>query len=304
MISSNRHRHVQARWNHFWFRTCPPHNLAIFRILFGAYLLFQFGLELPHVAMIYSSDGIHLPLPLLMSSDWATVLFAAPPLWLANMLFGIFMTALLLFTLGAWTRVSTAVSFVLYGYFWIISMSQFGTSFHRLFLFMLLVMSFSGAGSAFSLDMRCKRGSWTAWEPISILPQRLLAIQISAMYLGVGLQKLVIAEWRSGAILSYGFIGRWATAPAFAVARWNIPIAWYDALNVLVKSLEVTIPFGLWIKRYQWWFFLGGALFHIFIAIFLAIWWFLPLIAAYVLFLDPEEVRIFFTRKPKSAIMS
>ena len=278
----------RARWNHFWFRRTTPHILALFRIAFGGFLFVYFALQLPHVDMFFSNRGLLIP-ELTPDSVW-TVIFTPPPLWAAETIFVAFLAFLALFTLGALTRVSSAVSFVLYVYYWILTLFQFGTSFDRLFLFSLLVLIFSGCGKAFSVDMRIKHGSWLAWEPISILAQRLLAVQVSATYLGVGWLKIVFPSWQTGKVLAVSFISRWATPPAWWIARLNIPLVYYDWMTSLIKLFEVTIPFGLWNRRTQWWYFAGGALFHIGIAILLDIWWFIPLIPAYILFLEPERV--------------
>jgi hypothetical protein len=263
--------------------------MAVFRIIFGAFLLFYFALQLPHVAMLYSREG--LLMPLLDPTHWSTVIFTPLPAWAAYILFCVFLGTLLTFTIGLYTNGSALLIVLFYIYYWIISLFQFATSFDRLFLFTMIVLTFSGCGKTFSADMRIRCGSWVAWQPISILPQRLLSIQIMMTYLGVGWQKLMLPAWQSGEVLAWGFVGRWATPPAWWIARLNISLWWYDRMVWAIKAFECTIPFGLWSKKYRWWFFLGGALFHIGIAILLAIWWFVALIPAYILFFTPEEIE-------------
>ena len=281
-------------WNQWWFRTGPPHLLALYRIIFGGFLLIYFGIQLPYVAMLYSREGILLPL--FEPSTTLTLIFTPPSAAIAYFLFLTFLTFLLFFTLGFLTRVSAAVAMILYIYYWCISLFQFGTSFDRLFMFVLLVLVPSGCGKTFSMDMFFKRGSFAAWEPISVLPQRLIAVQITATYLGVGWQKLMLPAWQSGKVLVYGFMGRWATAPAWAIARWNLPLWFYDANVWLIKVFELTIPFGLWFRRTRWWYFLAGTLFHVGIAILLDIWWFVALIPSYIVFFEPEEILGFLTK--------
>jgi hypothetical protein len=284
-----------ARWTHWWTRTGPPHVIALFRIAFGGFLFFYYAIQLPYVAMLYSREGILLPL-----IEPTTVIglpFVPPPAWVAYVLFLSFLSFLLCFTLGAWTRGTAVLSFILYVYYWILSLHQFGTSFDRLFLFSLLVLCCSGCGKTFSVDMRVRAGSFLAWEPVSILPQRLLAVQIAATYLGVGWQKIILDDWQSGEVLAWGFVGRWATPPAWWIARLNIPIRAYDVAVDAIKWFEVTIPFGLWFRRTRWWYMAGGTLFHVGIAILLDIWWFLALIPAYVVFFRPEDVRAFLGRR-------
>ncbi|NOS67415.1 MAG: HTTM domain-containing protein [Candidatus Peribacteraceae bacterium] len=257
--------------------------MAIFRIIFGGFLLFYFAIQLPDVAMRYSNEGLLMPM-------FALPIFAPPSPVVAHLLFAVLLLALFSFTMGFFTRISAATSLLFYVYYHIISLFQFGTSFDRLFMFSLFVLIFSGSGKTFSLDMKLRHGSWTAWEPISILAQRILSLQIAATYLGVGWQKLVLSDWQTGKILIYGFTGRWATEPAYAIARMNIPLEYYDILNWLIKAFEISIPFGVWHRATRWWYFAGGAAFHIGIAILLAIWWFIALIPAYILFFEPEEV--------------
>lgn len=166
-------------------------------------------------------------------------------------------------------------------------------TFERLFVFVLLVLLFSGADRTLSLRMWLRKGSLFAWEPIHIFPQRLIALQLSATYLGVGWQKIVLPDWQHGEIIIHALTGRWATPLAFAIARLNLPLQFYDMVLFLLKSFEVLLPFGLWIRRYQWIFFFGGALFHITIATLISMWWFLIMVPAYITFLEPEAVYRF-----------
>ncbi|MBI3331857.1 hypothetical protein HYZ99_02750 [Candidatus Peregrinibacteria bacterium] len=283
----------QKAWSRFWFRTTHPHALALFRIAFGGFLLFYWSLKLPHVDALFSEEGIVLPLvwrtnvpPALLS------LFSPPPYPIALLIFLALLAVFVFLVAGLFSRAAAGVAFALSVYYWILSLHLFGTSFDRLFIFMLLVLAFSPADRAFSLAMKLKHGSFLAWEPISILPQRILAVQVAATYLGVGWQKLVLPDWQSGEILALGFMGRWATAPAWRVIQWNLPLWMYDAMIAVVKGFELLLPFGVWIQKWkiQWWFFLGTALFFSNVALFLAIWWFLVLIPANILFLDPDAL--------------
>ena len=286
MIKSlSRFRHS---WNRFWFRECSPHLLAIFRIAFAGFLVFYFSLQLPHVSMIYSREGVLLPM--LLPDRWLTLVFTPPPAWVAELLFSSFFASLLCLTIGLGTRVSAGVATILYLYYRVISLYHFGTSFDRLFITLLAVLTFSGCGATFSVDMWFKRGSFLAWEPISILPQRLIAFQITATYVGVGWQKLYLPDWQSGDVLAWGFMGRWATPFGYWIARLNWPLWFYDILVWQVKFCEVFLPIGLWFKGWRWLSIAWGTLFHTLITLAMAIWWFQVLIPAYIVFFSPEEV--------------
>ena len=278
-------------WNRFFFRKGPPHVLALFRFAFGGFLLFHWGIKLPSVPMLFSEEGILLPL-------FDLPLLTPPSVSVAWLLFFIFLGSLLLLTIGFFSRIAAGTAFLFSSYYYLLSFHLFGTSFDHLFLFILLVLTFSPSDRTLSLRMFLKRRSFFAAEPITIFPQRLLALQITFTYLGVGWQKLFLPDWQSGRILLLGFMGRWATLLGFAVARLDLPPWFYDAIVFLTKGFEILIPFGLWIKRFgiRWWFFAGGVLFHISIALLLGIWWFLVLIPAYILFFEPEEVEKWFER--------
>jgi hypothetical protein len=148
-----------------------------------------------------------------------------------------------------------------------------------------------------------KHGSALAWEPVSILPLRLMAVQITATYLGVGWQKLLLPGWRSGHILFQGFTGRWGTFFGFSLAR-VLPDWMFDAFIYSTVFFECMIPFGLWIRRMQPFFFVWGFLFHTIITLTMGIWWFQVMIPMYVVFLRPEEVCEYCTRLSRGKIRS
>jgi hypothetical protein len=288
-------------WEHWWTRKAPPHALALVRIIFGSYLLFYWGLKLPHVAMLYSREGMILPY---WDPTAPLMAFLTPlPAPVAFILFGTFLCCLLALTLGMCTRPAALLSCLFSLYYWLLSVHLFGTSFDRLYMFFLFILAWSGCDATFSLHMRWKKGSLFAWEPISILPQRIMAFQISATYFGVGWQKIILPAWQSGTMLSYGFVGRWGSRVAYAIAGLNWPMWVYDIAVESIKLFEVTLPFGLWFRRTRWWFMAGTVIFHVSISILLSIWWFLILIPANILFFEPEEIYGWLKRRSHEKIL-
>jgi hypothetical protein len=288
-----------GRWNHWWTRQAPPYPLALFRIALGAFLLLYWGLRLPSVPLLFSQEGIVLaftdPLP-----PFLHPLFTPPPLPLAWVLYALLLESLLSLTLGAWTRTSAFLAFLLSSYEWFLSLHLLGGSFDRLFLFSLLILSGSGAGKAYSYDMWRKHRSWLATESASLLPQRLLALQITFTYLGVGSQKLWLPAWKGGEMLYYAMIDQWATDAGFWVAQLGWSMSVWGWLVAITKTFEILMPFGLWIRSVRSIFFIAGTIFHSLIALFLSIWWFLALIPAYILFLEPEQLPRWLHTPPSS----
>lgn len=278
-------RQFLHRWHRWWTRQGPPHALGILRIGFGVFLLCIWGLKIPHVPMLFSKAGIVLPL----------VDIAVPDPSQAAAIFAVFYLSLILFTIGAAMRAAGLVAFTLNIYYWILSLHLFNTSFDRLFLFLLLVLALSGADRVFSFrSWRC--GEFFRGRAVSVLPQRLIAIQITATYLGVGMQKLWLPDWVGGEVLAYSLLSSWGTPLAYGVLRANLPMIAYDALLFLIKFFEVTIPFGLWVRPVRIWFMVGGFIFHLSISLLLNIWWFMILVPAYIVFFEPEEIRDWFSR--------
>jgi len=235
------------------------------------------------VPMRFSEAGLLFPL-------YEHPLLTPPPVWIAYALYGLMMLSFLLITIGAWMRTGTVIAFILYAYYQGLSLHMFGASFDKLFQLILLVLTFSGADCVFSYKMKKRYGSALEWEHISVLPQRIIALQIAFIYLGVGFQKLWLPSWKTGEVLYYAFIGRWGTPVAYSIAE-TVPMIYFDWMVYITKAFELMIPFGLFIKPIQKWFFFGGAIFHTIMTIFLGIWWFMILIPSYILFLEPEVVQ-------------
>jgi hypothetical protein len=292
-LQTIRHRLISAahRWDRWWLRDGPPHAIAVARMALGIQLLVAFGMKLPFASALLSRDGLVLPIdaPWLPSAiHWILV---PPSPAIATALLIIFLLAALAMTMGLWMRPAILLLLALYGWMYAIDLHLFWVTYERLMVLALTILLCSGADRAFSVRMRLRHGSWGAWEPACVLPQRLLALQITATYLGVGWQKMWLPTWRDGDVLAASFAGRWGTPLAFALARFHLSYRAFDAMNILVKVFEVTLPFGLWMPSIRKWFFLGGAVFHLSIALLLQIWQFLVLVPLYVLFLEPEEAK-------------
>jgi hypothetical protein len=275
-----------VNWNTFFHRRVPPHLWAIVRILLGVFLLLYWYTQAID-APLFSADGALLPR--VHGSHPLLFLLFHPPLWFVQVFFAAVCSLLILFTVGCGMQLCAALLLLCFWYFHLLSQWQFSTSFYRIFAFVMLLFLHPAGDKTFSLSMYLRRGSVFAWEPVSILPQRILAMQMTATYFCVGWQKLFLPGWSGGQVLAQGFSGRWATA----FGRWMLAILPPWALDVMLWTtlgIELLIPFGLWIRRVQGWFFVGGFLFHTMVTLTLGIWWFQALVPLYIVFLDPEEI--------------
>ena len=276
------------RWDSWWMRTGPPHALALFRIGFGAYLVLEALTYLPHASVLFSTAGLVLPLQLGIP---------VPLPWLAYVLTSGFVAAAAMLAIGYRMRLALCILIAYFLYYWQLSFYAFPSSYHRIFFLSFLFLLLGGADKTLSLRMKMERGAWSAWEPVCLLPQRLIAVQLTATYAVVGAQKWWLPHWQDGDVLYYSFIGRWGTP----LALWFVSLDWsrgtYDAVTLGTKFFETLMPVGVWIPRYRWFFFVGGFVFHLLVASFLSIWWFLVLPPAYVAFIEPEEVHAWLRRR-------
>ncbi|MAE68383.1 MAG: HTTM domain-containing protein [Candidatus Peribacteraceae bacterium] len=276
-------------WDHFWLREVPPHALAIVRIALGLYLLVYAGLYIPNLSVLFSSDGFLLPLYLDRFPEFS--LFLAPPSPLVtHIIYAVFLLCIAGIALGAFFRFSVFGTIAISLYLWQLQLHGFATSYNRILLLCLLVLLFSGAHRTLSFDQWRRSGSIFHWEPISILPQRLIALQITATFIGVGLQKLWLPLWTKGEVLAYSFISRWTTPLSRWYSRLPLTIASYDVVVILVKILQPTAAVGLWIPRVRLPCIALWTMFLLLVATMLSIWWFLFIIPAFILFYEPETV--------------
>ncbi len=283
-------------WDSFWHRSVPPHALAFTRIALGLYLLVYAGLYLPHLGMLFSNEG--LVMPLYLDRFPAFSFFLSPPSPpVVHIIYALYMLCMVGITLGFWFHLSTFGTLLGSLYIWQLQLHGFATSYNRILLLCLIVIFFSGAHRTFSLDQRKRSGSFFDWEPISILPQRLITLQITATFLGVALQKLWLPHWQSGEILAYSYISRWATPVARWYAQLPLTLRHYDSVVWVVKILEILCAVTIWIPRLRIVSILFLSSFLVLVGVMLSIWWFVFIIPAFVMFYRPEDVLLWFHKQ-------
>lgn len=275
-------------WQKFFFALVPPHGLALIRIALGLFLLIYWCVYLPRVGMLFSEEGLVIP--------YSSALPPIPSVSQAYAIYILILIPIIALLLGWHMRIAGMLLCGAMLYYWLLSFHNFPSSYNRILLFVTFIIALSGADRTLSLRMYRKWRSWTAFEVVPAWPLRIIAIQITALYLGVSLQKAYLPGWQGGEIIAYSFINAWSTPLAYAVARMNIPIIWYDIAAWMTKILHGVLPIGLWIPWMQRWCFLGAALFHIVITLVMGMWWFLVLIPLYIVFVDPSDVKTFCIR--------
>jgi hypothetical protein len=277
-------------WEKFWFARVPPHAIALLRIGFALYLLIEAATYLPHVPAMFSNHALTFSAWSPSAPAWMRPLLDPPSVTVAWMIASTYLLACIGLLCGVGMRFWLCILLLLNLYYWQVSFFLFPSSYHRIYFVVQLLLLISGADRTFSLRMLRTHGSVFAWTPISVFAQRVLAVQITVTYLGVGLQKSWLPDWQDGAALSHSLIHRWATP----LGRWVVGLNWpfwtWSAMVEGIKIFEFLLPVGLWLRFWRPYAVIVGFLFHAGIAALMSIWWFLPLVPAYIVFWPPEEV--------------
>jgi hypothetical protein len=265
----------------------PPHPLAAFRVLLGLFLLAYFLRYLPCVSLCFSSAGVY-----------ATYLIPdpAPPPVVAWVIYALSLVAVVGFVLGIATRVVAPAVFVAFLYHYFLHLATMDTSFDRLLIVFLAVLCCARLDAAWSLwpwrpRNNAGRAAAEAASLVPAWPARLIALQLSFVYLGSGLFKLFNPAWWDGKVLEFTFASPWGTDLAFGFVGMGWPQWLYDAAAFGVIAFELACGVALYVPKLRGPFIVVGLLFHAGIALFLGIWQFLCCPLAYVLFLPPERVK-------------
>lgn len=289
---------VVDRWNAFWFNPQPPEALGLFRILLAVYSIIYWLDRLPHVSLLFSTQGINYPAYSLPTGfpfglrDWiALISQPVPPVWAWILYLGIFVS-LGFVLVGLWTRIALALYFLLYLHHYFLQMYQLNGSYDQLNLLIILLTLISSSSEAFSVQAAFQRRHGRAPRQfISYWAARLICIQVMLMYWGTGIDKLTSGNWTDGEILARNLAGEWGTPAAFWLLGHVKSWWFYDMAAVGTIVFELYAPIGLFWGRMQKFYFAAGLMFHLFIGVTMNVWGFFVMPMAYVLFIDPIRVR-------------
>ena len=259
---------LRRAWNRWWFGPTAPGSLGLFRLVFGL-LVLAYGLLLfPDRALWFSDRGI---LPSAQSDLYNDWLGPAPRLdllhgsvsdfWLTTF-FVVFLLGALGLTLGLWTRLNSLIVFVC-----LASLHNRNSAIHNSGDMVMMVMAayllLSPAGAACSLDRlgRIFRGR-EGDAPPAIAPwaQRLMQLQVAAIYCTTSLSKLQGTRWRDGTAVYY---------PLHLPDSARFPVPWSDQpwmthiLTWGTIAVELSLWTLIWAPRLRLWVLAAGVLLHI-----------------------------------------
>jgi len=294
-------REVRAalkRLEEYYYGRKPPHALCLFRILWGIYFLIAWLWKLPHVALYYSNEGMAFPYfdvpdgPIRGPDDIIAIVTQAPPPAIAWLLYVISGAAVVLFLVGWWARPALLFTTAFSSYYYFLQLHSFDSSFDRALFVITFLLAMSRCDEVYSIKAwHRRRSGQCADDTIPAWPQRLIMLQIVAIYFGTGVYKVMTPDWSTGEILMESLQGDWGTSVGFWFVNLDLPAATSSLLVLQTILMEIWSPFLLFHRVLRNFFFIWGTCFHVGIAIMLTIPPFLFMPLSYPLFADPEWIR-------------
>lgn len=299
---------LRRAWNRWWFGPIASQSLGLFRLVFGL-LVLAYGLLLfPDRALWFSDRGIFTSAQSDAYNQWLgpaphidLLHGAVSDFWLTTF-FVVFLLGALGLTLGLWTRASSLIVFVC-----LASLHNRNSAIHNSGDMVMMVMSayllLSPAGAACSLDRlgRIFKGR-EGDEPPLIVPwaQRLMQLQIAAVYATTSLSKLQGARWRDGTAAYY---------PLHLPDSARFPVPWSDQLWMIhlltwgTIAVELSLWTLIWVPRLRLWVLAAGVLLHIGIEYSLNIPLFsFLMITSYLIFVRERDLQNFVRWMQKSLL--
>jgi len=283
-------------WTGFWFAEMSAYPMALFRLLFGCFLLVYFLGGLNYISLFYSNIGVYCPLfiPDVAPSPPAAVILY-------------FMTVVLILALivGYRIRVVGPLLLIFYLYHFCLNIGTRACSYDRLVLMALVILCLAPSDQVLSVTSRKRQ---TVIEPtVSAWPAKLLALHLCLFYFSTGLYKLLSPDWNTGEIVKGVMSSLHSSDIAFAVVGLKLPLFLFHITAASVIIFELLCPIGFLIRnvsiklaflqttiqlrRVQYYFFLAGILFHTGIWIFMQIPQFFICPVFYVLFMPAGDIR-------------
>ena len=247
-------------------------------------------------------------------TTWSIYFHVEDPKWLWVIHSG-FLLAMVLFTLGLWTRVTSVLTWI--GSMMYIQRLQNGMLFglDTMTNLGLLYLMIAPCGAALSLDRwlfvrgeRRRLGRQYVPRPPEPLVSarfatRLMQMNFCLIYFAAGTSKLLGSSWWNGTapnrfLLNYSFAP--FDVPAYVwFIKWLVSHRWMWELNgalgvIGTLFLELGFPFLVWNRRMRWFMVSGSILFHTLIALLMGLVTFsLMMLALVLVFVPPEAVRQF-----------
>lgn len=236
---------VADSWSNFWFTPTDPTILGVIRLLTGLMLVYTHAVWGLGLQAFFGPDGWmgEAAMRSLQSGQFVfSYLWYVPPDWLA-VAHGAAMVVLVLFTLGVFTRITSALSFlILINYAHRTPAALFGLDQINALLTLYLVMGPSGSGfsvdrlfaryriarQTLSSDPAAELDLTPATSVAATISLRLIQVHICVIYFFAGMSKLLGEAWWDGTAI-------WRVAASYEYQ--SADLSWLAHAPLLVNLL-------------------------------------------------------------------
>jgi len=260
---NNSHRpEAESVWQYCWFRPISSAGFGLMRLGFGVIGFVTFLLQWSDVMKFYTSAGLlpHNLVDQMVRSAWRFSLLDALSPTLVFLLYLVLLVALVLITVGLYTRIALIVGVLLMYSFheYALITLDGGDTLLRLIGFILMLSPCTQSITVTNLWKRMELVRTTGKDQpahertMSVWPYRLLLWQMIIMYVASSVEKFTGSTWREGSAvaitLHHGDFSRLPTALADALAGFSPAIGWFTILTQLAWILLLFIPILIWIR--------------------------------------------------------
>jgi hypothetical protein len=293
----NLSRSVADDWNRFWYTPADPTLLGVIRVLTGLMLVYThlvWGLALN--AFYGPASWLSPALVRTMNANQYVVSFwfwlPAQAMWPA---YAVSMVILVLFTIGLWTRLTSALAFFVgISFANRVPSALFGLD--QINMMLTLYLTIGPSGEALSLDrwLAVRRLGSRAGAPRATpganLAQRLIQVHMCVIYFFAGISKLQGPSWWTGDAMWRAFANLEYQSLDMTWLAWH---PWLVNLMTHVSVLwEISFCVLIWKPRWRPLMLVGAVVLHLGIGACLAMWTFgLIMLVGCAAFLPNEPVR-------------
>jgi hypothetical protein len=297
------------RFEQFWFGPISPSPLCLFRIFYGILVLGNSLLLMPDLFQWFGHDAMLSQQTVHAYQKFEprfSLFFMFPETHALIMtLYALLMLSSLSLTLGLFTRFSALLVFVCLLSFHNRGACMFNAG-DTILQEQAFLLIFSHAGALYSIDNLLKNKFWNKGHAgpstdldrtqnispqLNPWAQRLLQVQLSAVYVHVFLVKIVCSQWIDGSAVYYcGRLEDMARLPTPLFENfWACQLASWSTLVI-----EFALFALIWFKRFRYPVIILGALLHLGIDWSMQIPTFeFVMIFGMILFIPPEDIDKF-----------
>lgn len=288
---------IARNFSQFWFAPRSCESLAVWRIVFGTYVLHLLLISLPNWARYYGVQGTY-PLSILRQEQgdfWTIFALSDSAVWIW-VVYTVLIAAAVLLTLGLFTRIACVLLFL--GHSSMMARNIYMVNGQDQVATMLLFFAcFAPLNGAFSLD-RKRQGKAQLGELESSWAVRLMQVSFAGIYLFCGPSKW--QTWSDGNAMYYISLSyAWFRYPGMELFR---DFQTSRILSYSTIAIESLFPFLVWFPSFRPWMLLAVALLHIGCMVFLspAVFYFnLIMVIGLLLFVDGRTVRSIYRERER-----